>query len=71
MRCEVNLGLEQATHYGSEPPHPAAATLLPQWQRAERLTTELQAPLYATLTTQQRTEFTQLVRNLTASPTLT
>ncbi len=67
----INLGIEQTTRYGWEQPPPAAATLLPQWQRAERLTTELQAPLYAALTTQQRIEFGQLVRGLTASPTLT
>ncbi|MEV7797136.1 hypothetical protein AB0O68_35110 [Streptomyces sp. NPDC087512] len=42
---------------------------MPRWQRAEQLTNELQAPLYATLTDQQRTEFTQLVHALTASPT--
>lgn len=62
----VNLGIEQAAHYGWEPPHPATATSLPRWQRAERLTTELQAPLYATLTARQRTEFAQLVGGLTS-----
>ncbi|MEU2563152.1 hypothetical protein ABZ626_27980 [Streptomyces longispororuber] len=67
----INLGTEQATHYGWEQPDPAAATLLPRWQRAERLTTELQAPLYAALTPQQRTEFAQLVTALTAAPTPT
>ncbi|WP_405817085.1 hypothetical protein OG241_21110 [Streptomyces sp. NBC_01390] len=64
----INLGAEQAAHYGWEPPHPVAATLLPRWQRAERLTTELQAPLYATLTARQRSEFAQLIGELTATP---
>ncbi|MEU9272929.1 hypothetical protein AB0E04_47255 [Streptomyces sp. NPDC048251] len=64
----INLGVEQAAHYGWAQPDPAAAILLPQWQRAERLTNELQAPLFATLTTQQRTEFGQLVRELTTPP---
>ncbi|WP_405633206.1 helix-turn-helix domain-containing protein [Streptomyces sp. NBC_00016] len=64
----INLGVEQAAHYGWAQPDPAAAILLPQWQRAERLTNELQAPLYATLTTQQRTEFGQLVSELTTPP---
>ncbi|MEH0425292.1 hypothetical protein QBA38_41315 [Streptomyces stelliscabiei] len=67
----VNLGIEQAAHYGWDRPRPAAAGLLPRWRRAERLTTALQAPLYATLTPGQRTEFARLVGELTASaPTL-
>ncbi|MFE6847968.1 hypothetical protein [Streptomyces sp. NPDC057686] len=65
----INLGVEQATHYGWQEPHPVAAALIPRWQRAEQLTNELQAPLYATLTDQQRTEFAQLVNALTASLT--
>ncbi|WP_371573423.1 hypothetical protein [Streptomyces sp. NBC_01314] len=67
----VNLGSEQAAHYGWTQPGPAAAALLPRWQRAERLTTELQAPLYAALTTRQRVEFGELVSGLTRSPVLT
>ncbi|MEV7890407.1 helix-turn-helix domain-containing protein [Streptomyces sp. NPDC002817] len=67
----INLGTEQAAHYGWEAPVPATAALLPQGQRAERLTTELQAPLCATLTTGQRTEFAQLVSGLTMSSPLT
>lgn len=67
----INLGTEQAAHYGWEAPHPATATSLPQWRRAERLTTELQAPLYASLTARQRTEFAQLVSGLTRSSALT
>ncbi|WP_412076495.1 helix-turn-helix domain-containing protein [Streptomyces xanthophaeus] len=65
----INLGVEQATHYGWQEPHPVAATLIPRWQRAEQLTDELQAPLYATLTDRQRTEFAQLVNALTNSGT--
>ncbi|MFE7935623.1 hypothetical protein ACFU6S_44275, partial [Streptomyces sp. NPDC057456] len=65
----INLGVEQATRYGWQEPHPVAATLIPRWQRAEQLTDELQAPLYATLTDRQRTDFAQLVNALTASPT--
>ena len=67
----INLGAEQAAHYGWEAPQPATATLLPQWQRAERLTTELQAPLYATLTSRQRNEFARLVGGLTMASPLT
>ncbi|MDX2681558.1 SCO6745 family protein [Streptomyces soliscabiei] len=65
----INLGVEQATHYGWQEPFPVAATLVPRWQRAEQLTDELQAPLYTTLTDRQRTEFAQLINALTASPT--
>ncbi|MDX3568634.1 SCO6745 family protein [Streptomyces sp. ID05-47C] len=65
----INLGDEQATHYGWQEPHPVAEALIPRRQRAEQLTDELQAPLYATLTDRQRTEFAQLVKALTASPT--
>ncbi|WP_286255215.1 SCO6745 family protein [Streptomyces graminofaciens] len=65
----INLGVEQATHYGWHDPQPVAATLIPRWRRAEQLTDELQAPLYATLGDRQRTEFAQLVNALTASPT--
>ncbi|MER7193892.1 SCO6745 family protein [Streptomyces flaveolus] len=65
----INLGAEQATHYGWQEPHPVAATLITRWQRAEQLTDELQAPLYATLTDRQRTEFAQSVNALTDSPT--
>ncbi|MFJ4954291.1 hypothetical protein [Streptomyces sp. NPDC088739] len=63
----VNLGVEQATHYGWREPGPAAAALIPRWQRAERLTDELQAPLYATLTARQRAEFARLVDALTSA----
>ncbi|MFE1895134.1 hypothetical protein [Streptomyces yangpuensis] len=65
----INLGVEQATRYGWQEPHPVTATLIPRRQRAEQLTDELQAPLYATLTRRQRTEFAQLVNALTASLT--
>ncbi|TXS55958.1 hypothetical protein EAO77_07265 [Streptomyces sp. t39] len=65
----VHLGVEKAAHYGWREPGPAAAALIPQWQRAERLTDELQAPLYATLTVRQRVEFAQLVDALTSTPT--
>ncbi|WP_309029830.1 helix-turn-helix domain-containing protein [Streptomyces alfalfae] len=61
----INLGPEQAAHYGWEQPPPASEALRPQWQRAERLTTELQAPLYAALTARERTEFRDLVVALT------
>ncbi|MEX0170862.1 SCO6745 family protein [Streptomyces sp. LMG1-1-1.1] len=63
----VNLGVAQATHYGWQEPLPAAADLTPRWQRAEQLTDELQAPLYAALTDRQRAEFAQLVAELTGS----
>lgn len=63
----VNLGVEEATRYGWREPGPASPSLVPRWQRAERLTDELQAPLYATLTTRQRAEFAQLVDALTGA----
>lgn len=63
----INLGVEQAGHYGWPKPHPVAATLIPRWRRAENVTDELQAPLFATLTDLQRTEFAQLVGALTSS----
>ncbi|WP_069766875.1 hypothetical protein [Streptomyces sp. LUP30] len=62
----INLGVQQATHYGWHAPRPVAATQIRRWQRAGRLTDELQAPLYATLTDRQRAEFAQLVNALTA-----
>ncbi|MFI1419350.1 hypothetical protein ACH4VX_15380 [Streptomyces sp. NPDC020731] len=65
----IHLGVEQATHYGRQEPHPVAASLVPRWRRAEQRTDEPQAPLYATLTDRQRTEFARLVDALTASPT--
>ncbi|MFI6121343.1 hypothetical protein ACIBCU_16055 [Streptomyces sp. NPDC051064] len=37
----INLGVEQATHYGRQEPHPVAAALIPRRQRAEQLTDEL------------------------------
>lgn len=64
----VNLGVEQAAHYGWREPRPVAPDLVPRWQRAERLTDEMQAPLYAALTDLQRTEFAKLVAALTGSP---
>ncbi|MFH8253665.1 SCO6745 family protein [Streptomyces roseolus] len=64
----VNLGVEQAAHYGWREPSPVAAALVSRWQRAERLTDELQAPLYAALTGRQRTEFAHCVGVLTGSP---
>ncbi|MFK8906725.1 SCO6745 family protein [Streptomyces sp. YS-3] len=65
----INLGAAQATGYGWQEPHPATAPLIPRWQRAEQLTDELQAPLYATLTDRQRTEFALLVGALTDTAT--
>ncbi|MFF5919719.1 hypothetical protein ACFY8C_15445 [Streptomyces flavochromogenes] len=65
----INLGVEQAAHYGWQEPRPVAAALTPRWQRADRLTDELQAPLYATLTDRQRTEFAQHVHALTGALT--
>ncbi|OAR23740.1 hypothetical protein A8W25_14595 [Streptomyces sp. ERV7] len=62
----INLGAPQATRYGWHEPHPTTAGLIPRWQRAEQLTDELQAPLYASLSDRQRTEFAQLVNALTA-----
>ncbi|MFE4310330.1 hypothetical protein ACFRR6_30260 [Streptomyces sp. NPDC056891] len=61
----INLGIEQATHYGWQEPRPVASALISRWQRAERLTDELQAPLYAALTDGQRTAFAQHVDALT------
>ncbi|UQW99288.1 hypothetical protein [Streptomyces sp. RerS4] len=63
----INLGVEQATHYGWQEPRPVAAALISRWQCAEQLTDELQAPLYATLTDRQRTQFAQHVNALTGS----
>ncbi|CAM5534162.1 SCO6745 family protein [Streptomyces avidinii] len=63
----INLGVERAIHYGWQEPHPVAATQVPRRQRAERLTDEMQAPLYAALTDRQRTEFARLINALTAS----
>ncbi|GAA2646804.1 evbL [Streptomyces spororaveus] len=63
----INLGVAQATRYGWQDPHPVAAAQIPRLQRAERLTDRMQAPLYATLTDRQRTEFAQLVNALTGS----
>jgi hypothetical protein len=65
----INLGVDQATHYGWPEPPPVAATLIPRRQRAEQLTDELQAPLYSTLTDRQRTEFAQLITALTTPST--
>jgi hypothetical protein len=65
----INLGVEQANRYGWQEPLPVAAAVIPRWQRAEQLTDELQAPLYATLTDRQRTEFAQLVYALTTLTT--
>ncbi|MEU7070521.1 hypothetical protein AB0B30_34455 [Streptomyces narbonensis] len=64
----VNLGVEQAARYGWDRPDPAAAHEIPLWRRAERLTDELQAPLYAVLTDRERAEFARLVAELTSSP---
>jgi hypothetical protein len=65
----IDLGVDQATHYGWPEPPPVAATLIPRRQRAEQLTDELQAPLYSTLTDRQRTEFAQLITALTTPST--
>lgn len=62
----INLGAEQAAHYGWPEPKPAEAADIPRLQRAERITDEMQAPLYAQLTHRQRTEFARLVEALTA-----
>ncbi|MDQ0840801.1 hypothetical protein [Streptomyces sp. V1I6] len=63
----INLGVEQAAHYGWQEPPAVAAAQVPRLQRAERLTDEMQAPLYAVLTDRQRTEFARLINELTAS----
>ncbi|WP_329191957.1 MULTISPECIES: SCO6745 family protein [unclassified Streptomyces] len=62
----INLGVEEAAHYGWQDPQPVDTALILQWQRAERLTDEMQMPLYASLTGRQRTEFVRLVAALTA-----
>ncbi|MEV6250469.1 hypothetical protein AB0M38_30370 [Streptomyces sp. NPDC051742] len=64
----VNLGVERATHYGWREPRPVAATMASRRLGAERLTDELQAPLYATLTARERTEFAEHVAALTSAP---
>ncbi|MFF6807481.1 hypothetical protein [Streptomyces sp. NPDC012616] len=51
----ISLGVEEAAHYGWPQPCPVAVPLIPRWRHAERLTAELQASLYATLTHRQRT----------------
>ncbi|WP_051781803.1 MULTISPECIES: helix-turn-helix domain-containing protein [unclassified Streptomyces] len=61
----VNLGVEQAAHYGWQDPQPLDASLIPRRQRAERITDEMQMPLYAQLTDRQRTDFARLVEALT------
>ncbi|MFB7244285.1 hypothetical protein ACFCYX_17695 [Streptomyces populi] len=43
----INLGVERAAHYGWREPEPVDATRIPRWQRAERITDEMQMPLYA------------------------
>ncbi|WP_030037933.1 hypothetical protein, partial [Streptomyces resistomycificus] len=55
-----------ATHYGWQEPQAVTATQILRWQRAEQITDELQAPLYATLNSRQRAEFAELVAALTA-----
>lgn len=62
----INLGVEQAARYGWQDPQPVDAAQIPRRQRAERITDEMQMPLYARLTIRQRTEFAQLVEALTA-----
>ncbi|MFJ5549170.1 hypothetical protein [Streptomyces sp. NPDC093225] len=61
----INLGVEQAAHYGWQEPQPVDPARIPQLHRAERITDELQMPLYARLTDRQRTEFARLVDALT------
>ncbi|MFG2972141.1 hypothetical protein ACGFYY_03910 [Streptomyces sp. NPDC048331] len=61
----VNLGVEQAAHYGWPDPRPLDATGIPRRQRAERITDEMQMPLYARLTDRERTDFARLVEALT------
>lgn len=63
----VNLGVARASHYGWQEPPPAAAAQVARLRRAERLTDDMQAPLYAALTGGQRAEFAGLVTALTAS----
>ncbi|MFD3697985.1 hypothetical protein ACFWUZ_17830 [Streptomyces sp. NPDC058646] len=62
----VNLGVEQAAHYGRQEPRPVDTAQTSRWQRAERITDEMQAELYARLTDRQRAEFARLVDALTA-----
>lgn len=61
----INLGVEQAAHYGWQDPQPLDASLIPRRQRAERITDEMQMPLYARLTDRQRSDFARLVEALT------
>ncbi|MEC4572453.1 hypothetical protein L8C58_15075 [Streptomyces sp. CMAA1738] len=63
----IDLGVEQAARYGWSDPQPVDAALLPRSQRAERITDEMQMPLYACLTDGQRTEFARLVEALAAT----
>ncbi|MFI6148650.1 hypothetical protein [Streptomyces sp. NPDC051109] len=62
----VNLGVEQAARYGWQDPQPADAAQIVRRQRAERITDEMQMPLYARLTDRQRAEFARLIDELTA-----
>ncbi|MFD9270566.1 hypothetical protein ACFWB1_20505 [Streptomyces goshikiensis] len=62
----INLGVEQAAHYGWQDPQPVDTAQIPRLQRAERITDEMQMPLYAHLTNRQRTEFARLIDELTA-----
>ncbi|MFF8259163.1 hypothetical protein [Streptomyces virginiae] len=61
----INLGVEQAARYGWRDPQPVDAAQVLWLRRAERITDEMQMPLYACLTHRQRTEFAGLVDALT------
>lgn len=62
----IDLGVERAAHYGWREPQPVDADQIPRRHRAERITDEMQMPLYAGLTGPQRTDFARLAGELTA-----
>ncbi|MGW6688353.1 SCO6745 family protein [Streptomyces sp. NPDC054961] len=64
----IDLGVERAAHYGWQEPQPVDTAQISRRHRAERLTDEMQMPLYAGLTNRQRTEFARLVDELTSRP---
>ncbi|MGW6316443.1 SCO6745 family protein [Streptomyces sp. NPDC055099] len=62
----IDLGVEQAAHFGWQEPQPVDASQVLRRQRAERITDEMQMPLYARLTDRERIEFARLVGELTS-----
>ncbi|MFF9340586.1 hypothetical protein ACF1CG_12695 [Streptomyces sp. NPDC014773] len=63
----ANLGAERAAHYGWQDPRPADPAQIARREHAERLTDELQLPLYAELTGRERADFARLVAAMTSA----